>query len=219
MTIIHRNEKIIYIGMIGDVIESKKISEGKRQGVQDDLQNVLYKLNNRFNKHITSKFLITLGDEFQGLLHNPEVIPEIVWLIEKNMLSVKVRIGIGKGTLSTAVKSEALGMDGPVWHHARAAIKKSENNRYQGGVFCGFGEREDEVLNGLSLVLEELRSKFTRRQWDILNDLRKGKSQAKIAEEMGVSRQAISKAVKATAWNAYQKGEKALINLLKDYYF
>lgn len=128
MAIIRQNEKIIYIGMIGDVIGSKKISERKRQGVQDNLQNVLNKLNNRFNNHITSKFLITLGDEFQGLLHNPEVIPEIVWLIEKTMLSVKIRIGIGKGTLSTSVKNEALGMDGPVWHHARSAIKKSEKN-------------------------------------------------------------------------------------------
>lgn len=55
-----------YIAIIGDMKESKKIEN--RNEVQKKLKQVLEEINEKYDNDISSKFIITLGDEFQGLL-------------------------------------------------------------------------------------------------------------------------------------------------------
>ena len=55
-----------YIAIIGDMRDSREI--GHRREVQNKLNSVLGTINEKYNSMIASKFMITLGDEFQGLL-------------------------------------------------------------------------------------------------------------------------------------------------------
>ena len=57
-----------YIAIIGDIKKSKKIKE--REIFQNQLNSILKKVNQLYSSSISSKFTITLGDEFQGLLHS-----------------------------------------------------------------------------------------------------------------------------------------------------
>jgi DNA-binding NarL/FixJ family response regulator len=77
-------------------------------------------------------------------------------------------------------------------------------------VFAGFGEWQDQVLNGLARLLEGQTERLTARQLAVANLLRDGLEQAQIAQELGVTRQAISEHARAIGWEALAQGEAAL---------
>lgn len=55
-----------YVAIIGDIIDSKNIEH--RQEIQTKLLNTLDRINSKYSQSIVSKFKITLGDEFEGLM-------------------------------------------------------------------------------------------------------------------------------------------------------
>ena len=95
------NSKNIYVAIIGDIIDSKKIKN--RNEVQQKLKHVLSKINQSYDDIIAANFIISLGDEFQGLLCQQEKVFEIINDIEMNMFPIKIRFGIGVGKIDTDI--------------------------------------------------------------------------------------------------------------------
>jgi predicted DNA-binding protein YlxM (UPF0122 family) len=123
---------------------------------------------------------------------------------------------VGLGVLTTPIQKVAINIDGPALYYARAAIQTAAEKRSFGGVFLGFGEL-DPVMNGIARILWFHRSTLTRRQLGIVELLRQGRSQSEAAEELDISRQAVSKQVASTGWWAYTEAESAWRILLERY--
>lgn len=110
-----------YIAIIGDIKKSKNIQE--RKIFQEKLSKTLDEVNQIYSASISSKFTITLGDEFQGLLHSGEHIMNIIQYIKKEVYPVKIRFGIGVGSISTDINYEiSIGADGPGYYKARDCV-------------------------------------------------------------------------------------------------
>ena len=75
-----------YVAVIGDIIESRKIEN--RQAVQLKLQSVLDVVNKKYEKSLASKFMITLGDELQGLVRDKRTSVDIISFIVLVMLPI-----------------------------------------------------------------------------------------------------------------------------------
>lgn len=111
-----------YIAIIGDIKNSKNIKE--RNILQKKLDKILNEVNEIYSDSISSKFIITLGDEFQGLLHSGKNLMEIIYYIKKEIYPVKIRFGIGIGNISTLINPEiSIGADGPGYYKARESIE------------------------------------------------------------------------------------------------
>ena len=111
-----------YAAVIGDIKASRHLEN--RREVQKDLQRALEQINRKYAEDITSKFLITLGDEFQGLLCSGKNILNMINEIKMEMYPVRIRFGVGFGTITTDIWTEmALGADGPGYYRAREAIE------------------------------------------------------------------------------------------------
>lgn len=94
-----------------------------------NLNHILNQLNTEYSFDISAKFTITLGDEFQGLLHNCTNLLHITETIQREMYPVKLRFGIGVGEITTDINPElAIGADGPSYYYARKAIHELRNN-------------------------------------------------------------------------------------------
>ena len=108
--------------------------------VQERLGEARDELNRAFASHLASALVITVGDEFQGLLHRPESVVDLLARYEEAMDFFPTRFGLGWGPLSTRLKPEAIGMDGPCFHAAREAlvIGKAQDRWV---TVRGFGER------------------------------------------------------------------------------
>jgi DNA-binding CsgD family transcriptional regulator len=181
------------------------------------VEATLKDLNRRFARELAAKLTITVGDELQGLLQGGRVIPDLIRQLETAHADIDFRFGIGRGTLETDLREYAIGMDGPVWHLARAAMDGARASGRLGGVFAGFDGADDLALNGLARLLHHLRSRLTPKQRLILEDLLAGKTQRELAERAGVSPQAISKQARAAGWEAYREGEEAWRAILSRY--
>ncbi len=195
------------IALIGDLVASRRIPATERSGVQRDLQAVLERLNQRYRKAILAKFVITIGDEFQALLRDPAVIPDLVWDIETHLPGLPTRLGIGFGELHTALRPTAIGMDGPAFHAAREAIETAANKRWLGGVFAGFGKNEDATLNGFARLLYHQRAGMTKKQRQVAALLRAGNIQTQAAKILGITKQSVRDHVTALGWESYHEGE------------
>ena len=102
------------VAIIGDIKSSKQLEN--RRSVQARFKEVLDSINNEYRDDIASKFMITLGDEFQGLLKNGSAAVFIIDKIEREMYPIKFRFGLGVGEITTDINSNMpLGADGPAY--------------------------------------------------------------------------------------------------------
>lgn len=193
-----------YIALIGDIVRSRQLTPDARAHLQRDLEELMDVLNTRFKDALASRFTVTLGDEFQALMAKAEVVPDVLQILESALRPIPVRVGVGYGTLTTPIKPNSIGMDGPAFHNARDAISRARKLKMLGGVFAGFGESHDKILNGYARILWYHRSRWSELQLEVTNQLREGRSQTEIAHTLGVTRQAIHARVTAAGWDSYQ---------------
>lgn len=199
-----------YTAVIADVVASRELAPRLRALLQADLRHFLLTLNQGYAGAIAAGFVITTGDEFQGLLHDPSILPDLVWAARIHLARARLRFGIGYGALHTALLPEAIGMDGPAFHHARDAITVARKKNWHGGVFRGFGPSQDAILDGLARLLERQADQMTDKQREVGDLLRDGLEQAEIATRLKVTRQAVSNHARAMGWDAFQAGESGL---------
>lgn len=202
--------RTLYVAVIGDVVESRTLSPSARTSLQEDLQDFLVTLNEGYKNLIVSEFVITTGDEFQGLLNHASIVPDLVWATDTRLGGARIRYGIGYGELHTPLQPMAIGMDGPVFHKAREAITRARKQGWRGGVFRGFGKSEDRILNGLARLLERHFERMTVKQRQVADLIRDGFEQSEIAEQLNVTRQAVSDHIRSMGWEAFNEGEEAL---------
>ena len=202
------------IAVIGDVVQSRDITPRQRPKVQAALEGLMAHINKRYSKAVLSDFLLTLGDEFQGLLDVPDVIPDIVQDIRERLPELRLRIAVSRGILTTPRKKTALGMDGPAWHAARDLLERSRSRRDSGGAgggvwFVGFRD-DDEVLNALSALLDHHWDKLVATQREVVTALRHHEGLRKdAAKELGISQQSLSNRAQSAGAREYAAGMQA----------
>lgn len=196
------------------MVHSRELSAPARAAAQRAFMKLIALLNKRFSHSIAAQFVITLGDEFQGLLSNADVIPELVWQIETSYSQRDVRLGIGYGALHTPLRKVALNIDGPALHNARTAITEAASGKLLGGVFHGFGPHDD-ILTGFAQILRQARRGMTARQRQVVGLLRTGQTQQKTSIALRISKQAVSDHAIAAGWEAYKLAEQGWTKALE----
>jgi len=190
------------------MVGSRSMARSQRGVLQRRFARLIANLNRDYRKTIMSKFVITLGDEFQGLLNSATIIPDLLWRLEEDLPQREFRVGVGLGTLDTPLQRYAINIDGPALHTARAAIEHAKKARALGGVFRGFGELDD-ILTGIGSLLWFQRSRWTESLRNIEGVLREGMSQIEAAGELGIKRQVVSRQVLSSGCYPYIAAESA----------
>ena len=188
----------MYCAVIGDLVDSRKIED--RYQVQEKLKVILSGINETYSEDIAANFIITLGDEFQGLFKSVISLMSILEQIRLKMHPVKVRFGIGFGDITTAIDPRgAIGADGPAFYAARSGVNaiKDVGGRYESPVtdlmiktynkelaVGGSFPLMDQLLSAASLI----ENKWTSKQREIIEKLTLDKlSQREIGEALEVS--------------------------------
>jgi hypothetical protein len=191
--------------VIGDIVRSRHLPD--RLSSQAQLKELMRSLNRKFAKARLTRFVITLGDEFEGVLDDGTAIADIIWHIETSFLDAPIRLAFGFGSISTDISPSPLEMDGQAFHLARAAITRAMKQDLLGGVFLGYGVEKDQILNGFSRLLHHHWSRLTPRQREILAQRREGFAQVEIASRSRVTESAISQVTRKSGWQAFSEAE------------
>lgn len=201
-----------YVAIIGDIVDSKKIKD--RKVIQKRYKNVLSDINAKYNEVIASRFTITLGDEFQGLLRNRSNIMKIINEIEIAMVPTELRFGIGIGDISTDINfNNSSEIDGTAYHRARKMIREIESKRNQyterhsNIMICSEESNSeiDELLNSILSVCTALKSKWTERQKEIIYAyLSNEENQYKAAHILNIGQPSVNKALNNAKFYSYK---------------
>jgi hypothetical protein len=197
-----------------------------RNTVQNELRNLLSKVNEKYSKDISAKFMITLGDEFQGLLHDGGHVMHIIEEIQREMHPVEIRFGISVGPITTDINVEmAIGADGPGYYKARQAIEFLKENEGKNTTHAADSRIELDgdnvnaaaVMNTALSLLSIVKANWTDRQREIIWDTLKYKdSQAKSAERLEVAQSSIQRGLKSANFYAYRDAIDTLSNVLME---
>ncbi|MDT4761358.1 SatD family protein [Sphaerochaeta sp. PS] len=194
--------KTLYLAIIADIIDSKSIE--KRNEVQVNLKEILNNINEKYKDAIASNFTITLGDEFQGVLHKGSDVMTILETIQKEMHPIALRFGIGLGTISTALDPKlSLGADGKAYHQARKMIIEVKNIEKQKmkpktNILIGIegNERIAKHLNTILKLSWAIQSTWSNRQREIIAEVQKtGGTQTDIAKTLGIVQSSVQKSL------------------------
>lgn len=198
-----------YCAIIGDIRHSRRLP--RRGAVQKRFAGSIEKVNREFKKEIASAFLITLGDEFQGLLVSPAESYRLVRRFQEMMDPVPFSFGIGVGTLSTPLEKQAVGMDGEAFHRARAALESAKKGKRE--ILCSFESPALDLVNALIGLLDGRRQRLTARQNVIRHLLLELDGQQAVAKRLRISQPAVSKV--ASSLRDLSEAERVLNEFLR----
>ncbi len=215
-----------YFAIIGDIKASKGLSG--RDEVQEKLKKILKYVNEVYQNNIAAKFLITLGDEFQGLLTNSDFLLEIIKYIQTEMYPIRLRFGIGIGEITTEINYEAaIGADGPAYYAARRMIEdireqEKKIRRQAADIQISFYDKEIlEVteINTLLILMKLIEDNWSEKQrytiWDMIAN---GGSQKECAKRMGTTQSTVARRLSDGNYVVYEKTKitiKRAINALE----
>ena len=181
-----------YIAVIGDVVGSR--SAGDRSGLQERLGGGLRDVNAAFDEAIAAEFVLTVGDEFQGLLSSAGTLELILATLRTHAFPAELRFGVGVGPLETALRSQAIGMDGRCFHNARKAIERAAERRTPVEVQADGEKSPFEIY---SLLYGVIRSRWTTRQREVVDLSASGLEGREVAEYLSITPSAVSQHLKA----------------------
>jgi len=200
-----------YCAIIGDINKSRKLTYRGR--TQKKFQRAIDSINREYKHSIASRFLITIGDEFQGLLKSPADAYAVVKRFESVMAPVPFSFGIGIGTLSTPLRKESLGMDGQVFYNARTAIERAKKEK-KSIVFCS-DEQSEYLLNSLVSLMDIYWNRLTQRQQQIITLFKELQNQKLIAKKLRISQPAVTKTLTSTGAYSFIDAEKSIAKYLQ----
>ncbi len=214
----------VYIAIIGDIQDSKIIED--RKNVQIKLEEVLEEINVQYSNDIASKFMITLGDEFQGLLLRGTNVMNIISKIERGMYPVRLRFGVGIGEITTDINPNmSIGADGPGYYRAREAIgnlkeKEKKKKTYAGDILFKADDKNQTIMDMLNTIIElmfAIKSFWSDRQREIIwNMLEYHDNQIDAAKRLKIKQPTVQKALVAGKYYAYKGAMDTVTNVLRE---
>lgn len=195
--------KGIYLAVIADIVRSKTITN--RGPFQRRLARAITSINKSFTRTIAARFVLTVGDEFQGLLASADQIVAILASLRSAVHPVELRFGIGVGQISTPLRPEALGMDGPCFHFARAALQRAASRGTPVEVEAG---KLQEPFTIYALLYGALRGLWTERQREVIDLAMSGLEGKKIASRLSISPPAVTQHLGAARWKGIEEATR-----------
>ena len=212
----------IFWAVIGDLKKSRELQD--RNAVQKRIREILDDINKKYSEDIASKFLLTLGDEFQGLLRSGDHILAMITEIKMRLHPVRIRFGIGAGEITTDINPEmALGADGPGYYYAREAIdrlkeKEHKKKAVRADIYVKMKvqkEKEEILVNTVFELMSSVEDGWTDRQRQMMWDmLRHRDGLQKTADRLGITQSTVQKALTAGNYYTYENAMESVERVL-----
>ncbi len=157
-------------------------------------------------------FTRTVGDEFQGVLADPlSVVDAILTLMRTSTW----HIGLGIGPVEEPLPDDARAARGRAFVAARAAVEQAKREPGHVQVVAPAAPAEAEDVAVVLQLLAALRDRRTEAGWEAVDRMAATGRQTEVAEQLGVSRQAVGQRLQAAGWALEQRTLPTLTRLLE----
>jgi hypothetical protein len=176
--------------VIADVRGSRKMGLDERYEGQLFLKSAIIQVNEDYSDHIEAPFMITRGDEFQGVLSDMNSALESIFEFERLLFPLHLRYAIGRGNIHRMGSDIPIEMDGPAFHRASAALVEVKKSKQF--IACKTDIREYDILiNTIFILLKAIRSRWNEVTYERYWKYKELGTFKKVAELENVSTQAV----------------------------
>jgi hypothetical protein len=202
--------------MLGDVVASRKIKD--KEAFQRKLEKVCLKVNRNFAEDIYADFKILKGiDEIEGVFLNIASVYKIMNTLLEQFYPHSMRFVLVLDYIDTAVESrEVSRMDGPAFHRASDLMKDLKGSKLMFRMSIG-NEIMDKTVAGEINLIFLLKKGWSPGQCRILREYMKTRTQNMTAKALGITQQAVSKALNRSMWKEISSIEDDLNYVLRNY--
>ncbi|HTL69400.1 MAG TPA: SatD family protein [Lacunisphaera sp.] len=190
-----------YLAVIGDVVASRRLTE--RRKFQRRLESALHGLNQRRGRALASPYTVTLGDEFQALYRQAGYGFADAFALLAELAPERVRFSFATGEIVTPLNpKQAIGMDGPAFHRARAQLDRLKKEQRLLGLQDG--EKPDLPTTAMLNILSGQVEGWKPTRLRLFAGLLVGRSVAELAAETGITTRAVNKNIRAAELDEWQ---------------
>ncbi len=202
--------------MLGDVIASRRIKD--KEAFQRKLEKACLEVKRNFVEDIYADFKILKGiDEIGGVLLNIASAYNIMNTMLEQFYPYSMRFVLVLDHIDIAVESrEVSRMDGPAFHRASDLMKDLKVSRLIFRMSIGDDIMDKTVAGEINLIFF-LKKGWSSRQRRILWEYRKTGTQNMAAKALGITQQAVSKALNHSMWKEISSIENDLNYVLRSY--
>ncbi|WP_456439764.1 SatD family protein [Caldithrix abyssi] len=198
----------------GDIKASRKMQRMERYEWQLFMKSTIVQLNEQYSELIEAPFMITKGDEFQGVIRRMSDVDRIICKIEQLIYPLQVRFGVGYGNIHKMGSKIPIEMDGPAFHRASEALNAAKQKK-RFVWFCTGDDRFDLAANTIYLLIFAIKSKWRKNSFTRYWKYKEMGTYERVASSEGVSAQAIWDTLHQARAIEVIEAEKAVEALLK----
>ncbi|HYX07468.1 MAG TPA: SatD family protein [Bacteroidales bacterium] len=195
--------------LTGDIVGSTKLTHNDRESLMQQLKFYFDKLNSFNNKKLP--FRIFRGDSFQGVSFKPETALLDAVLLRSSLIAATpdtsdyvwdARLGIGIGTIEFH-SEDVLEMDGEAFRNSGLMLDRLKNEE-RTGILTPWNEVNEEMAVH-SLVIDTLINRWSVAQAEVVAGYLEGKTQSKMASDIGISQAAVNYRLKTANWHVIDR--------------
>lgn len=203
-----------YTVIIADLVASRRLPA--RAQFQRRLKTVLQGVNARAGRALASPYTLTLGDEFQAVYRDAATVFADLMSIQAQIAPVQARFALATGPLATTVNAaQAIGMDGPAFHRARALLERLKDERRLFGVQTT--DAPDWTLPGGALaVLSGITEGWLPKRFEVFAGLLAGAGRPELAKKTGITVRAVNKNIRAADLDEWKRILDEIARLLNE---
>lgn len=192
-----------YAVIIADLVASRRLPA--RAQFQRRLKSVLQGVTARAGRALASPYTLTLGDEFQAVYRDATLVFADIMSIQAQIAPVRARFAVATGPLATSVNAaQAIGMDGPAFHRARALLGRLKDERRLFGVQTD-DAGEWTLPGGTLAVLSGVTEGWLPKRFEVFAGWLNGVSGPGLAKKTGITGRAVNKNIRAADLDEWKR--------------
>ncbi|HFE63215.1 hypothetical protein B1H10_04945 [candidate division KSB1 bacterium 4484_188] len=180
----------VYTVLIGDISGSKQLSGMDRYQTQLFVKSAIVQINEQFSSSIEAPMTITKGDEFQGLIDAPAHAYEMIHALQKMVFPIRVRYGIGIGSIFRMGGVLPIEMDGPAFHKANKALNLAKKKKCDIW-YLSDNETLNQMINTIFSLITAIKSRWNERHFNLYWSYQALGTYREVAEMENVTPQAV----------------------------
>jgi len=165
-------------------------------------------------------YAITAGDEFQTIAWSCERLPELIFDLRARMWPLRLRMGIGIGTVPGKLQRPVNRMGGEAFELARIAlerVKSGAGNKFK--VLTRFISSDavfDSTANLIYALQDTLLQKITEKQWETIAVFRRKRRLEAAARELRLDASTVSRNLKRGYFWQVEQTTEGMRRLIED---
>lgn len=196
--------------LVADLLGSRRLTNREEAG--ELIERSLQRVNAGRTADWRAPLITTKGfDELSGVLARPEPAFDIAVAVNEAIWPLRFRFALGIGAIDVAGEGrDAAAMDGPAFHRAAEGIRRAKRGRLPFVIEGDTPPKHADLVEAAAALHALTVSGWPKSVPRIVRPAREGLRQTAIADELGITQQAVSEALRRAGFDELLACESAV---------